>query len=237
MAQPPKYRIPLASRLKLGVTEPESLQVNFCKNTRCENFGIPAKEEPVKPGPNPDRDPHYKATNTAKGRVPAILCKSCKEKIPIKSNTGISAEFERIARPALTTTEKLACKTTTCPNLGKSVAVHPERYNKAGFHSITAEQLYLCKACKKRLLASDPVRIHQKTRHLASNLFSRAVNKSPVRGSIRGMIDGEISLASASNYLSTFKSTNSTGPTSTIDAMPPSQRFVPSIRTAAISWE
>ncbi|MEW8492512.1 MAG: hypothetical protein AB2604_01815 [Candidatus Thiodiazotropha taylori] len=227
MAQPPKYSIPPASRLKLGVTEPQSLQVNFCKNPRCENFGIPAKEEPVKPGPNPDRDSHYKVTNTAKGRVPAILCKSCKEKIPIKSNAGISAEFERITRPALTTTEKLACKTTTCPNLGKSVAVHPECYSKAGFHSITGEQLYLCKACKKRLLASDPVRIHQKTRHLASDLFSRVVNKSPVRGSIRGMsikspdsyysmvdfisrrcnllsgkfdrrmIDGEISLASA----------------------------------------
>ena len=96
MAQPTKYRIPPTSQLKLGAKQALQIQVNFCKNPQCDNFGITAKEEPIKPGPNPDRDFHYKVTNTAKGRVPAILCKSCKEKIPIKSNTGISAEFERI---------------------------------------------------------------------------------------------------------------------------------------------
>ncbi|MCU7805603.1 MAG: hypothetical protein KZQ96_20645 [Candidatus Thiodiazotropha sp. (ex Lucinoma borealis)] len=187
MAQPAKYRIPPTSQLKLGAAQTQPLQVNFCKNPRCDNFGITAKEEPIKPGPNPNRDIHYKVTNTAKGRIPAILCKSCKEKIPIKSNAGISAEFERITRSILTTTEKLVCKTAKCPNFGCSVGTHPERYSKAGFHSVTGEQLYLCKACKKRILASDPVRIHHKTQHLASDLFSRVANKSPVRGTIRGM--------------------------------------------------
>jgi len=187
MAQPTKNRIPPTSHLKLGASKALTLQINFCKNPQCVNFGITAKEEPVKPGPSPHRDLHYKVTNTAKGRIPALLCKSCNEKIPIKSNTGISAEFERITQLILTATEKLSCKTASCPNTGYSVAIHPERYSKAGFHSITGEQLYLCKACKKRLLVSEPVRIHQKTRHLASDLFSRVVNKSPVRGTVRGM--------------------------------------------------
>lgn len=127
-------------------------------------LGIPAKEKPIKPGPSPDRDFHYKVTNTAKGRIPAILCKACKEKIPIKSNSGISAEFRRISRQTLTTKEKLSCKTTTCPNFRHSVGKHPHLYSKAGHHSVTGEQLYKCKACKKRLLESDPVRIHHKTR-------------------------------------------------------------------------
>lgn len=187
MAQPKKYRIPPTSQLKLGANPAVSLQINFCKNPQCENFGIPAREEPGKPGPSPDRDLHYKVTNTAKGRTPALLCKSCKEKIPIKSNAGISAEFDRIARSALSTTEKLACKTTECPNFGCSVGAHPGLYSKAGVHSITGEQLYRCKECHKRLLASNPVRLHHKTQYLASDLFSRVVNKSPVRGSIRGM--------------------------------------------------
>lgn len=187
MAQPSKYRIPPTSHLILGAIPAEPLQVNFCKNPQCDNFGIPAKEESIKPGPNPDRDFHYKVTNTAKGRVPAILCKSCKEKIPIKSNAGISAEFERITRPILTATEKLSCKTATCPNFGYLIGEHRERYSKAGLHSLTGEQLYVCKACRKRILASDPIRIHNKTRHLASDLFSRVANKSPVRGTVRGM--------------------------------------------------
>lgn len=187
MAQASEYRIPPTALLKLGATQARPLQVNFCKNPQCENFGIPAKEEFGKPGPSPDRDMRYKVTNTAKGRVPAILCKSCGEKIPIKSNTGITAEFDRITRPILTTTETLSCKTAGCTNLGFSVGVCPDRYSKAGLHSVTGEQLYVCKACKKRLLASEPVRLHHKTRHLASDLFSRVANKSPVRGTVRGM--------------------------------------------------
>jgi len=67
------------------------------------------------------------------------------------------------------------------------VGEHPGLYSKAGHHSITGEQLYICKSCRKRLLDSDPVRIHHKTRHLASDLFSRVANKSPVRGAVRGM--------------------------------------------------
>jgi hypothetical protein len=187
VVQPTIYRIPPTSQLKLGANPAQPLQVNFCKNPQCENFGIPAREEPVKPGPSADRDIHYKVTNTSEGRIPAILCKCCNEKIPIKSNTGITAEFERISQSSLTTIEKLACKTDGCPNCGCSVGEHPELYSKAGFHSVTGEQLYVCKACKTRLLASQPIRIHTKTQHLASDLFSRVVNKSPVRGTIRGM--------------------------------------------------
>lgn len=181
------FRIPPTSLLKLGANQAQPIQVNFCKNPQCENFGIAAKEEPIKPGPNPDRDSHYKVTSTAKGRIPAILCKSCKERIPIKSNTGISAEFERITQSILATKEKLSCKTATCINFQRSVGEYPELYSKAGHHSLTGEQLYVCKACKKRLLESEPVRIHHKTRHLASDLFSRVANKSPVRGTLRGM--------------------------------------------------
>jgi len=187
MVQPTNFRIPPTSQLKLGASPAMPLQVNFCKNPRCENFGIPAREEAGKPGPSPDRDTHYTVTNTSKGRIPAILCKSCNEKIPIKSNTGISAEFERITHSVLTTTELLACKTDGCPNCGCTVGEHPELYSKAGVHSVTGEQLYVCKACKKRMLASQPVRIHPKNRYLASDLFSRVANKSPVRCTIRGM--------------------------------------------------
>ena len=187
MTQKTDFRVPPTSRLQLGANPAQPLQVNFCKNPQCDNFGTPAREEPVKRGPSPDRDLHYKVTNTAKGRVPALLCKSCKEKIPIKSNTGIAAEFERITRPCLTTTEKLACKTPECSNRGNSVGANPKLYCKAGLQSVTGEQLYRCKACKKRLLASDPVRIHPRTQHMASDLFSRVVNKSPVRGTIRGI--------------------------------------------------
>ncbi len=187
MAQHSNYRIPPTVSAKLGAFETVPLQVNFCKNPQCENFGIPAKEQLIKPGPNPDRDFHYVVTNTAKGRIPAILCKSCKEKIPIKSNKGISEEFERITHSILTPDEKIACDTTNCPNNGLTVASNPQLYRKAGFSAGTQNQLYQCKTCLKRLLASSPIRVHAKSRYLVADLFSRVVNKSPVRGAIRGM--------------------------------------------------
>ncbi len=187
MAQHSDKRIPISSTLKIGVKPFRYLQVNFCKNPNCENFGIPAKEEFGKPGPSPDRDMRYKVTNTAKGRTPALLCKVCKEKIPIKSNQGIAAEFERISQAILTLPEKTACHNDGCVNNGLSVGGNPHLYRKAGFSPGTQDQLYQCKGCLKRILVSDPVRIYKKTRHLASDLFSRVVNKSPVRGTVRGM--------------------------------------------------
>ncbi len=174
--------------LKLGGHNPVPLQINFCKNPQCANFGVPAKEELTKPGPSPGRDLNYIVTNTAKGRIPAISCKSCKEKIPIKSNEGITAEFERISQAILTPVEKVACKTLNCPSHGLTVGSNPKLYCKAGFSPGTNNQLYKCKSCKKRVLVSNPIRVHNKTRYLASDLFSRVVNKSPVRGTIRGMM-------------------------------------------------
>lgn len=153
------YRIPPKKDLILGANQPKSIQVNFCKNPKCENFGVPAKEEISRPGPNPDRDMNYKVTSTSKGAIPAIFCKSCKEKIPIKSNKGIADEFERVSQSLLTRIETLACKSKHCENEGLTIAQHPKRYQKAGMSSDKQYQVYKCKGCGQRMTASNPTRI------------------------------------------------------------------------------
>lgn len=49
------------------------------------NFGIPAKVEPTKPGPSPDRDLHYKLTKAAKGRNPSNTMQSMQRKYPYQN--------------------------------------------------------------------------------------------------------------------------------------------------------
>ena len=89
-------RIPLPAVIALPGAE-RTIQVNHCKMPACENFGVPARSEPSKPGPSGDRDMAYKVHTTAKGKVPAIRCKECLDMPPIKGNVAIAREVERLA--------------------------------------------------------------------------------------------------------------------------------------------
>ncbi|MFM0348019.1 hypothetical protein [Paraburkholderia sp. RL17-347-BIC-D] len=85
-------RIPLSA---------EGLQVNFCKNPRCANFGIPAL--PVnKRGRGAGLRDNYKiddGTTGSRGSVASkLLCKLCGSKPALKSNLAITQEINRAAR-------------------------------------------------------------------------------------------------------------------------------------------
>ena len=42
----------------------QTVQVNHCRRPSCANFGVPARTEPGKTGPSPDRDMNYKVHST-----------------------------------------------------------------------------------------------------------------------------------------------------------------------------
>ena len=116
-------------RVPLSVTNPlaesgSEIQVNFCRMPDCDNYSVPARTDPVKTGPSPDRDLHYKVATTNKGRVSALVCKCCGEKpvlSPIKGSPKnwpelvthwvlIAAGLARIVK----ITEKARMITPTC---------------------------------------------------------------------------------------------------------------------------
>ncbi|WP_250678769.1 hypothetical protein [Geomonas sp. Red32] len=110
------------------------LQVNFCKNPSCCNFGTPASNTPQSRGKyvraGNDR---YKVT----GSPPALKCLSCGEEIPIKSNVGIAEELDRLMMPLVPPPQQ-SCQTEGYPNNGvphfsaKSILV---TYKDQGRHS------------------------------------------------------------------------------------------------------
>lgn len=177
-------RIPGAAANPLhGADAP--IQVNHCRMPECEHFGIPARERRGKPGPSADRDLRYKITGTHKGRVPSLRCNACGENPPLKSNLGVAEEIARIARPLCLAGDE-GCPREGCENAGKGVSDRPELYRPMG-RNHSGRTKRRCRACGRQfLIGPESPRIHPPYRHLASEVFSRVVNKSPMRRAMRG---------------------------------------------------
>ena len=153
----------------------------------CANFGVPARHQHGKPGPSANRDPHYKVHSTAKGQIPSVRCKSCKDNPPLKSNASISTEIKRLLDIGglYTLKESTACRNAECENSNRPIASHRSSYQKRG-KARTGGQYYRCKACGQHVLLSQPVRLHHNHRARAVDVFGRIINKAPMRRAVSG---------------------------------------------------
>ena len=146
----------------------------------CDNYGIPARTTPGKPGPSPDRDLHYMIASTNKGRVAALVCKCCGEKPPIKSNQRIGEEVARIS-DTLKGTDR-GCPKKDCDNHGKSSEEYPTLYHKRGVDRATDRPLRSCKDCgSKVFIGIDPPRIHPQYHQHVNGMAQMTMHGSPFR--------------------------------------------------------
>ena len=187
-------RVPAASTVDFVGVE-RHIQMNHCREPSCPNFGVPARHEHGRPGPSADRDMRYKVHSTKKGQVPSIRCNSCKDNPPMKSNAAIAAEIGRLIECGgfRSPEETLACRNVECANQSKPIAAHPREYRRRGVAPNGGGRYYQCCECGRKMLASDPDRLHRANRELAADVFSRIANKSPVRGVGRGARLGSVS--------------------------------------------
>ena len=98
---PPKARIPEDSEYAFFGGAKRPLQVNFCKNPRCANYGVPPAvavkyARRAKAGAAPGVD--YRLGAFGAG-LPNLHCLLCKESIPLKSNLGVVEELTRLLAP------------------------------------------------------------------------------------------------------------------------------------------
>ena len=180
------------------VNQEKTIQVNHCRNPACANYGVRPRTMPGRTGPSAERDPHYRLHSTNRGLVPALLCKSCGEIPPVKSNDGIAAEIARLIETDgwWTLEERTACKNPDCRNVGHSVARHPREYTRRG-HSSSGGQVYKCRSCGRTVVASTAPRVRRRNRGRAADVLSRLANKAPKNGIVRGA-----GLSSSSDYYS-----------------------------------
>ncbi len=90
--------------------------------------------------------------------------------------------------------EATGCRQASCEHQGLPIASNRKHYLKKG-RIAGRGSCYQCKACGSKVLLSQPIRLHDDHQRLAVDLFSRIANKSPVRGTVRGL-----GLASTQSY-------------------------------------
>ena len=166
----PQPRIPLAAN---------GIQVNFCKNPNCLNYGKTASEVAQSHGRKSatevgERDT-YHITGTPGGV--ALHCKRCGEYPTVKSNLGISEELDRLNRYFVPTVES-SCPTESCPNHAIGVST-PKTYQGFG-KTKSGSKRYRCRLCKVTFAVGGPT-LRQKRPELNENIFMLLVNKMPFK--------------------------------------------------------
>lgn len=172
-------RIPLAAG---------GIQVNFCKNPRCANFGVPASAQKQPKGRGNKATDTYLLSSSTKTKgegdgevtrqVPTLVCQKCGEQLPIKSNQGVLEEKERIL--AYLAPPKLpGCPHPGCPNHTVGIDARKGHYR---LHSTThsGSRRYLCLSCR-RTFSVGKATLQQRAAHLNNFIFKMLVNKVPLR--------------------------------------------------------
>ncbi len=180
MAVPVAAKVPPAIEYVFPDGSKRIIQVNFCKNPNCANFGVPAslrryahrsKAPTLLPGTE------YTLSATDKD-TPVLVCRLCGEAPPLKSNLGISEELARLSaflRPP---------GGRSCPN--EACANHrvPVNGNKALYYGIgktgQGSRRYKCRACGKTFSVATRTSLRQRQPQKNLTAFKLLMNKSPM---------------------------------------------------------
>lgn len=168
VSKSPKYRIPPPYN---------GIQINFCKNPNCKNFGVPAEQfgDFRGKGGKHKVNANYNLTAGSKG-YPQLRCNACLEFLPVKSNQGIGEEVERFKSVFDTTLQ--SCPSAECSNHLIPIST-PKAYQSFG-KTKSGSDRYRCKICKKTFAVGKATR-YQKQPEITEQVFKLLVNKSPFR--------------------------------------------------------
>lgn len=162
--------------------EVAGINVNFCKNPRCANFGIPAEiikfrhKKGTALAATPGTAYEFKTSGSASR--PALRCMLCKEKFAIKSNQAIAEELHRFSRYLLTA-PPVCCPTPLCPNHVVPVTTTTAYYRFGQTNAGTPR--YQCRLCKKTVAVGGKALKKQRITHQNKTILLALTNKMPLR--------------------------------------------------------
>lgn len=148
----------------------EGLNVNFCKNPKCANFGVP--ETPFRtrlfkgtlPGPS-----HYGLVATGKGK-PALKCALCSEVFPMRSNQAVYEELCRLSAYLLPADEP-SCPTEGCPSFKVPHSAAEGAYAQFG-KTAAGTPRFQCRHCRKTFSGAGKSTQKQYMAHKNREVFS-----------------------------------------------------------------
>lgn len=149
------------------------LQYNFCKNPKCDNFGV---EPPLTTARGAVGN--YTIQSGGK-KLPLLSCSCCGETPPLKSNTGITEEIERISSYLSLADSKpiLSCPDSACSN--HAVPVGTKKAYRAFGTAASGSKRFQCSLCHKTFTQPKLTKGQHKT-HNNIDIFKFLVNKVPL---------------------------------------------------------
>lgn len=173
----------------------QMVQLNFCKNPNCENYGVPALNPKLKPDGTPKRGlGNDYAINHNNNRGADLRCKLCGSTTILLSNRAFVEEVNRlkdihrnqpICCPDKTfgkTRRKNKCRNTIVNFLDK-----PDRYNlkdrnvvKRERRKIMMSQRLECRACKEKFFVPTFGEHKQVRWDLNERIFEELVGKGVI---------------------------------------------------------
>lgn len=155
--------------------EVAGIQINFCKNPTCANFGVPV-EPTVTRGPGAANP--YTLGASGKG-LPQARCNACGEFFPVKSNLGVAEEFARLRAD---TVREACCPEPLCANHRVPVTT-PKAYQSFGGTALGSRR-YRCKGCSRTFSVKpeglNPIR-NQRQSDKNLTILRMLVGKMPLR--------------------------------------------------------
>lgn len=157
------------------------LDVNFCKNPTCANFGVPAKlvkfakRKTTALGTVPGSA--YALTGTGKAR-PALKCLLCGETFSLKSNLAVAEEVYRLTRYLLPT-DPLCCPYAACSNHSTPIDT-PDAYHRFGTTAAGTPR-WRCRQCGRTFAHGGRALKRQRITHLNKTILLALTNKMPLR--------------------------------------------------------
>lgn len=163
------------------------IQVNFCKNQFCLNYGKPAslenqKRRRRKKGAATTAPDTYTVGASGKDQ-PRLICDLCGESFAMKSNLGIAEELQRISAPLQKPHVQLTCPKEDCANNAHSVFRSPRRYMPFG-KTKAGNPRFRCRICGKTFTVKHPRSAIDRQRSLKYKnfeIFEDLMAKMPFR--------------------------------------------------------
>ena len=116
----------------------EGIQVNYCKNPTCKNYGIPALENlPGRKKVITGQDSYISSGGGTS--LPVLKCKLCNEFPPIKSNVAIAEELNRMLADLIPKPES-SCPDAQCANHTIPVSAGKGKYQSYGIMGISDQR-------------------------------------------------------------------------------------------------
>jgi transposase-like protein len=148
------------------------IQVNFCKNPTCPNFGVPPHESGSAAAPD-----SYRLVSMGQS-LPALRCKHCGETPPIKSNRAVAEELARML-DGIPGDRLATCPNEACANHAVAIDA-PRAYQRFGT-TVSGSVRYRCKVCKRLFSVAQEAGLRQRQSDKNRMIFTLLVNKSPMR--------------------------------------------------------